>query len=82
MSNCAGQIEISCKPLTCFICGTSTFLIKRNEETVENCLHITVELKFILKVIKANHILDKLRLNIPFNFTILRSFHLFLQAPF
>ena len=35
-----------------------------------------------LMVIKANPILDKIRLNIPFNFTILQPFHLFLQTPF
>ena len=55
---------------------------KKNKETVENCLQITVELKFILKVTKANLILDEIMLNIPFNFPIPRSFHSFLRAPF
>ena len=46
---------------------TSTFLIRKNKEAVENCLQITEELKFILKLVKtANLILRKIRLNIPF----------------
>ena len=62
---------------------TSTFLIRKNKETVENCLQITVELKFILKlVITANLILNKIKLNIPFNLATPRSFHLFLRALF
>ena len=61
---------------------TSTFLIRKNKETVENCLQIT-ELKFILKLVKtANLILRKIRLNIPFNLATPRPFHLFLRAPF
>ena len=35
-----------------------------------------------LIVIKANLILDKIRLNIPFNFAIPQPLHLFLQTPF
>ena len=35
-----------CKPLTWLVCGTSTFLIRKNTETVEKWL--TVELKLIL----------------------------------
>ena len=41
----------TCKPLTWLVCGTSTFLIIRKKK---DCLQITVELKFILKVINAN----------------------------
>ena len=41
----------------------------------ESCLQIRVELKLILKVIKANLILDKIRLNVPFNFAIQWSFY-------
>ena len=51
-----------CKPLTWLVCGTSTFLIQKNKETVQ----INVELKFILKVIKANLILDEIRLKYSF----------------
>ena len=42
--------------------GTSTFLIQKNTGTVENRLQITVELKFILLIIKANLMLDEIRL--------------------
>jgi len=38
-------------------------------------------IKIYLTLIKANLILEKIRLNIPFNFSIARPFHLFLQAP-
>ena len=40
----------TCKPLTWLVCGTSTFLITKKKD----CLQITVELKFILKVINTN----------------------------
>ena len=60
MSDCLGQVEIN------YVVETSTFFIRKNKETVENCLQMTVELKFTLKVIKANLIFNKIRLNIPF----------------
>ena len=72
LSGTGRNLVQTCIPLTWLFCGTSTFLIRKNKETAENCLQITV--KFILKVIKANLVLDKIRLNIPFNFTIPQSF--------
>ena len=71
----------TCKPLTRLVHGTSSFLIRKNTATVENWLQITVELKFMLLVIKVNLMLDEIRFNIPFNFAILRPFHLFLRPP-
>ena len=62
--------------------GQARFYLEKNKETVENCLQIMVEVTFILKVIKANLRLDKISLNIPLNFAISWSFHLFLPAPF
>ena len=41
-----------------------------------------VKIKIYLVVIKASLILDKIRLNIPFNFAITWPFHLFQWAPF
>ena len=41
-----------------------------------------VKIKTYLVVIKASLILDKIRLNIPFNFAITWPFHLFQWAPF
>ena len=77
------KLVLLCKPLTWLVYRTSTFLIRKNKETVENCLQITLELKFVLKlVITANLILNKIRLNIPFNLATPRSFYLFLRAPF
>ena len=35
----------------------------------------------MLLVIKVNLMLDEISFNIPFNFTILRPFHLFLRRP-
>ena len=67
-----------CKPFAWLVCGKSTFLMSKNKETVE----IKVESKFILKVLKANLILDQIRLNIPFNSAIPQLFDLFLWALF
>ena len=39
------------------------------------------EIKIYLILIKASLILEK-RLNIPFNFSTVRPFHLFLRSPF
>ena len=82
LSGTGRNLVRTCKPLARLVRGTSMFLIRKNKETVENCLQIMVEVKFILKVIKANLMLDKISLNIPFNFAIPQSFHLFSPAPF
>ena len=54
----------TCKPLTWLVCGTTTFLMRKNKEIVANCHQITVELKFIFLIIKANLMLDEIRFKV------------------
>ena len=77
LSRTGRNLVWTCQPLAWIFCGTGTVLIRKNKETVENYLQIMAELIFISKVIKANLILDKISLHIPFNFAIPQSFHYF-----
>ena len=73
----------TCKPLTWLVHGTSTFFIRRKK--YRNSWKLTSNysrIEIYLIVTKAHLIFDKIRLNVPFNFAILRPSHLFLQAPF
>ena len=74
------------KPLTWFVRGTSTFLIFNRQKKNRNSWKLTSNynrIKIYLIVInKANLILDKIMLNIPFNFAMPRPFYLFSHAPF
>ena len=49
-SGTGGNLVRTCKPLKWLVCGTGTFLIRKNTQTVEkNWLQVTVELKFTLQ---------------------------------
>ena len=54
LSRTGRNLVQTCKPLAWLVCGTSSFLIRKNTGTVENWLQIKVEFKFnMLLVIKA-----------------------------
>ena len=53
LSRTGRNLVQTCKPLAWLVCGTSSFLIRKNTGTVENWLQIKVEFKFMLLAIKA-----------------------------